>query len=92
MGGFSQMGKEEGEGRIEVSKTKKNHEVTSLAGQLVEATAYKAYKICHVVGVKKASAIVLYEKRRLKISEKSHGTETTQRLDTLFFPLLLPVL
>ena len=26
-------------------------EVTSLVWQVVEATAYKAYKICHVVGL-----------------------------------------
>ena len=44
--------------------------VTSLVWQLVEAitSAYKAYKICHVIGPKKASAIVcvFYEKRLLK--------------------------
>ena len=50
-------------------------DVTSLVWQLVEATAsaYKAYKICHVVGLKKriASAIVwvFQEKRRLKIEK-----------------------
>ena len=41
---------------------------SSLMWQLVEATAYKAYKICHVVGLKKASAIVcvLYDKAPTK--------------------------
>ena len=45
-------------------------EVTSLVWQLLEATAYKAYKISHLVGLKKTSPIicVLCEKRRLKNS------------------------
>ena len=43
-------------------------EVTSLVWQLVEATAHKGYKIFHLVGLKKATAIVsvFYEKRQLK--------------------------
>ena len=43
-------------------------EVTSLVWQLLEATAYKAYKNFHLVGLKKASAIICFlcEKRRLK--------------------------
>ena len=42
--------------------------VISYVWRLVEATAYKPYGICHVAGLKKASAIVcvFYEKRRLK--------------------------
>ena len=43
-------------------------DVTSLVWQLVEATAHKGYEIFHLVGLKKASAIVcvFYEKRQLK--------------------------
>ena len=43
-------------------------EVTRLVWQLVEAAAYKANKICHLVSVKKDSAIacVFYEQRRIK--------------------------
>ena len=58
--------------------------VTSLVWQLVEATAYKAYKICHVVGLKKASAIicVFYEKRRLKMEHTDTICHRTKKLVT----------
>ena len=42
----------------------------SVEVQVVEATAHKAYEICHLVGLKKASAIICVytKKRRVKIA------------------------